>query len=232
MQRARQAACANNVRQLGDALQLFVANNHAYPLVGNKNYNNGDYPDHYENWEFALDHELGGEPNTHDAAFLSKGIWKCPAAKRPAKWPKNTGYESYGYNAYGVWNFSRDRNAGTIANYDSFGIGREFGNFHLGASPPVQQSEVVSPSSMIALGDGFCGNNTFVEGGISLFERMKELPMAFDTKEPFARHQGRANAAFCDGHVEAPTLSSLFIDTNDVALSRWNRDHQPHRENL
>jgi hypothetical protein len=29
---------------------------------------------------------------------------------------------------------------------------------------------------------------------------------------------------------KSPTLSFLFADTSDAALSRWNRDHQPHRE--
>jgi prepilin-type processing-associated H-X9-DG protein len=43
---------------------------------------------------------------------------------------------------------------------------------------------------------------------------------------------GKANVVFCDGHVESPTLPFLFTDTSDAALSRWNRDHQPHRERL
>jgi antitoxin ParD1/3/4 len=37
---------------------------------------------------------------------------------------------------------------------------------------------------------------------------------------------------FCDGHVESPTLPFLFTDTSAAALSRWNRDHQSHRERL
>jgi hypothetical protein len=32
--------------------------------------------------------------------------------------------------------------------------------------------------------------------------------------------------------VESPTLPFLFTDTSDAALSRWNRDHHPHRERL
>jgi prepilin-type processing-associated H-X9-DG protein len=48
----------------------------------------------------------------------------------------------------------------------------------------------------------------------------------------YARHQGKANVVFCDGHVESPTLQFLFEDTSDEALSRWNRDHLPHREKL
>jgi prepilin-type N-terminal cleavage/methylation domain-containing protein/prepilin-type processing-associated H-X9-DG protein len=43
---------------------------------------------------------------------------------------------------------------------------------------------------------------------------------------------GKANVVFCDGHVESPTLPFLFTDTSDATLSRWNRDHQPHRERL
>ena len=43
---------------------------------------------------------------------------------------------------------------------------------------------------------------------------------------------GKLNVVFCDGHVESPTLPFLFTDTSDAALSRWNRDHQPHRERL
>jgi prepilin-type processing-associated H-X9-DG protein len=52
------------------------------------------------------------------------------------------------------------------------------------------------------------------------------------TRRAYARHQGEANVVFCDGHVESPPLQSLFADTNDAALVRWNRDHLPHREKL
>jgi len=37
---------------------------------------------------------------------------------------------------------------------------------------------------------------------------------------------------FCASPVESPTLAFLFAATSDAALSRWNRDHQPHREQL
>ncbi|MGZ5543163.1 MAG: H-X9-DG-CTERM domain-containing protein, partial [Limisphaerales bacterium] len=46
------------------------------------------------------------------------------------------------------------------------------------------------------------------------------------------RHLGKLNVLFCDGHTESPTLNALFVDTNDTALIRWNRDHQPHRDQL
>jgi prepilin-type processing-associated H-X9-DG protein len=58
------------------------------------------------------------------------------------------------------------------------------------------------------------------------------FPDPESTKRSFARHQGKANVVFCDGHVESPTLQFLFEDTSDDALVRWNRDHLPHREKL
>jgi prepilin-type processing-associated H-X9-DG protein len=101
------------------------------------------------------------------------------------------------------------------------------------SAPPVPESEIVVPSEMMALGDGFCGYDKTIYGGEGLFMRSQDVPYLDPlTKEPFSRHQGKANVVFCDGHVESPTLEFLFEDTSNGALSRWNRDHQPPREKL
>jgi prepilin-type processing-associated H-X9-DG protein len=75
---------------------------------------------------------------------------------------------------------------------------------------------------MMAVGDS-------VSGGIDF---MREDLKYLEQHGASARHQGRLNVVFCDGHVESPTLQFLFADTSDAALSAWNRDHQPHRERL
>ncbi|HEY4984877.1 MAG TPA: prepilin-type N-terminal cleavage/methylation domain-containing protein [Verrucomicrobiae bacterium] len=228
---ARRISCINNVRQLGQAIQEFVGDNHVYPLDTNPDFNKGSYPNHYDFWDIALEHELGKESSSHEVSFGSKGIWKCSSAKRPVAWPPTSGYTSYGYNTYGILG-KAGVGTNTLVHWDSLGIGRQFGNSLL-SSPPVSESEVVSPSEMMALGDGFFGNNSFVEGGSSVLLRVYEKPpYLWDTKEPFLRHRGKANVVFCDGHVESPTLKFLFEDTSDAALVRWNRDHLPHREKL
>jgi prepilin-type processing-associated H-X9-DG protein len=99
--------------------------------------------------------------------------------------------------------------------------------------PPVPESEVVNPSEMIALGDGFVGHDNLLLGGELRLWRTYDVPPSLKPNaKDISRHQGIANLAFCDGHVESPTLKFLFADTSDDALSRWNRDHQPHRERL
>jgi len=99
--------------------------------------------------------------------------------------------------------------------------------------PPVNESSVIAPSEMMAVGDGFVGNRSHIWDGQWLLYRTSVTNEFYgSTKRSYARHQSKANVVFCDGHVESPTLQFLFEDTSDYALSRWNRDHLPHRENL
>jgi prepilin-type processing-associated H-X9-DG protein len=85
----------------------------------------------------------------------------------------------------------------------------------------LKESEVKSPADMMAIGDSF--------GGGVEFGRWKYLVL---NGRATARHQGRVNVLFCDGHVESPTLTFVFEDTSDEALVCWNRDNLPHRDRL
>ena len=81
---------------------------------------------------------------------------------------------------------------------------------------------MANPSDTMAVGDSIVGGFDFIRQEMNFPEQ----------RGASARHQGKLNVVFCDGHVDSPTLITLFEDTNDAALSRWNRDHQPHRERL
>jgi prepilin-type processing-associated H-X9-DG protein/prepilin-type N-terminal cleavage/methylation domain-containing protein len=218
---AQRIQCANNVRQLGIALQAFVTENNFYPLFID--------PPHGA-WVAALQHsELSTSTNrVSSGQYLSQGVWKCPAANKPLNWPQHEGYVSYGYNTYGM-------SARTDTN--SFGLGGhyvwDFPQNTRFTAPPVRELEVVAPSEMMAIGDGFEGGNNIIRDGVFVLWRTHGVQdYQGSTKRSHSRHQGKANVVFCDGHVESPTLQFLFEDTSDEALSRWNRDHQPHREKL
>jgi prepilin-type processing-associated H-X9-DG protein len=125
---------------------------------------------------------------------------------------------------------------------ESFGLGGQYGRGSIGSDgkvfvgSPINESGIVSPSEMMAISDGFVGNKFFIQDGSSGFRRIgTSAPITNyvnDAARAYARHQGKANVVFCDGHVESPTLQFLFEDTSDAALVRWNRDHLPHREKL
>jgi prepilin-type processing-associated H-X9-DG protein len=202
-----------------------VNDNHAYPLSANPNYNTGSFPNHFQSWEQALEHTLGSKHNSDPTRYLSKGLWKCPTAIEPPDWQLIWGntnsnlrilYVSYGYNI-GMSATPPDTNL-----------------FGLASLLPLSESEVINPSDMMAVGDGIVGSGNFLFGGQGCISRSPPpLPtIRPNSTDVTSRHESKANVVFCDGHVESPTLQFLFADTSDAALSRWNRDHQPHREKL
>ena len=200
--------CVGNLNRLGVGLQNFLASNHGYPLSRGKGHANSDYSG---SWIYQL--ELGGLGVSQPAKnFFETGIWLCPTAR----WRKKLGFTPvyYGYNDFGIIVEGPRNNAfGLLGHYDD---SSETFN-------PITESEVIVPSEMMAIGDSF-------NASISL-ER-EDLAGLESYGNTFMRHQGKANVVFCDGHVESLMLQFLFEDTSDTALSRWNRDHLPHREKL
>ena len=224
MQRARQIHCVNNVRQLGCFLQTYTADNAGYPFANL--------------WSGELSDLIGRKKPTANDQRIWLSVWDCPSA--PSHFiSKDNFYDSYGYNAYGI----TTNNA-----VNSFGLGTHDGPHRVGLDGKpksrlaVKEYEIVSPSEMMAIGDGFIGDlstGIYINDGSRYLWRsdsigdVTSIQQAVDGKKrAFARHQGKANVVFCDGHVESPTLKFLFEDTRDEALRRWNRDHLPHREKL
>lgn len=201
--RAQRTQCIFNLHQLGLALQNFVADNHAYPVM-----TGGTNSDNPGPWIIQL--ERGGlgvsKPLTNRVA---EGVWRCPSD------PWGGSQISYGYNAFGVVRVGNQRT-------NALGLAGHFTPTFATATPTAE-SEVGSPSDMMAIGDTFFGLVFFMRRDLEYLDRI-----GFAS----SRHQGRANVLFCDGHVETPTLEFLFVDTTDAALVRWNRDHLPHRDRL
>ncbi len=186
------------------------------------------YPDHGRFWKASLFPELS---NRQGAFPNEPKIFDCPAASRPKEFHETMGYEDYGYNAWGL--------AGLI-HKPLLGIGgKGLGSIIDGGlmvssfPPPVAESEVLNPSEMLAIGDGFQGWRGVIKDGLSVIGRGPDAQEFMgSTARSQRRHRGRANVLFCDGHVDAPKLDFLLHDETDRALRIWNRDNQPHRERL
>ena len=163
----------------------------------------------YENW-FRQVEIQGLGINNPPTNFWETGVWRCPTAQWQPNTPAIGAGFSYGYNSFGILPIGDRQKA--------LGLG---GHFNPDGSPdtPIAESEVVNPSGMMAIGES--------EGFIFLRSEGYDF-----SKYLLVPHGNRINAVFCDGHVESPTLQYLFEDTSDEALSRWNRDHLPHREKL
>lgn len=226
-ERARQIQCVSNLRQLGEGLQIYLGENHKYPLFVDTSFPTNASPLILDTWVTTLGTQLGYNYRT-DSNFWNRGIWLCPGVK--SKGVLGSGFESYGYNAFGI---------GT--NSDSLGLGGTYGFSHtvqVGSQgwpivkPAVNESAVATPSAMMAVGDGIHGTGTQLFSGQGMLWRHGSYTGFSDSTPPNARHRGSANVVFCDGHIESPKLKLLFEDSNDEALRLWNRDHLPHRNRL
>ena len=202
--RAQRVLCIGNLHQQGLSLHNFLANGHGYPvIIGTAA--EGIWIGQLEREGFGIAH-----PETN---FFQKGFWLCPSARWNAKVDFTP--SGYGYNRYGILY------PGNATN-DGFGLQGHF-DTNAPAWTPITESEVIMPSEMMAIGDSFDASAEFKRRNLANLETFGNT---------LARHQGKANVVFCDGHVESPTLKFLFEDTSDEALRRWNRDHLPHREKL
>ena len=217
--RAQSVHCLNNVRQLGLALGTFVADHHEYPLFINPGGRKGQNDAHRVTWSAAI------FPSVDTDSFFEKGVWDCPTASKPDGWQEFEVYADYGYNAYGM---------GTFAPGDDLGLGSAASTSGKDAvRQPIKEGQVTTPSDTYALGDSFTGWSTVIQDGTGVLWRNKSAEERLgNTARAKRRHGGSANIAFADGHTEAVPLQTLFADESDAALSRWNRDHQPHRDRL
>jgi prepilin-type processing-associated H-X9-DG protein len=210
---AQRIQCVGNLHQIGIGLQVMVANNHAYPTVITTEAERYADSPKYETWMLRIEREgLGvARPETN---FFEKGVWRCPSAKWNAWTLVHVDPQAfYGYNRYGVvFPGNATNEFGLQGRYDS----------QTQTWTAITEAEVAVPSDMIAIGD--CYN-----GAIS-FNRAKLSEMAKDGNI-LTRHQGKINILFCDSHVESINFPAVFGES-DAALTRWNRDHQSHRERL
>ncbi len=241
--RTQRIQCINNLHQLGLALQEFRTDQHYYPsyldvsVAGNTASTESRY------WKDALENEMKNSLSNENNHY-NKGVWHCPSSYRPSKYFKNWVYDDYAYNTHGL---------GSRASGDtSLGLSEPHyysPNEPRRPTPRVKESEVFNPSEMFAIGDALFGGPSIIEDGLAFgrgtdqmvlkqgetlatFPGASKYDFSESTRRSHARHQDKANVVFCDGHAESPTLKFLFTDTSDEALSRWNRDHQPHRERL
>src|ERR1035437_5655363 len=234
--RGLQTQCANNLRQLGMAQEQFLSEHHGYPFVEENSSPPNGFPK--EGWAEALGPYVGGyRLNTNRKPWQSAGLFHCPAANPPScpTFPEGIIYIDYGYN----W-------GGTSRLFDtngSLGLSPWMGSSTnqrvplpvsaFEANQPVRESQIASPTDMMAIGDGFVGNSRIIaDATASLWRSSGAEDLAGSTRRANARHRGKAEVVFCDGHVEGPRLQSLFGDNSGSALRRWNRDNQPHRERV
>jgi prepilin-type processing-associated H-X9-DG protein/prepilin-type N-terminal cleavage/methylation domain-containing protein len=217
---ARSTACKNHLRQMGQALQMYV-NDHQ-----------GRYSRSWEYWWAQL--------RPYYVLEWTNAAYHCPGYKglvtvawEPWNLPKAFPMGSYAYNVWGIRTF-------VVSVHDPFrGVdlrfpNEDFGLAGLNGRSSTLESQVQAPSEMIALGESRFlnesvnhqpGGRTMLESGWLSWTTNSGVPKSFAFG---LRHGKNYNVAFCDGHVAAMSPWLLFNPTNTARM--WNYDHQPHPE--
>jgi prepilin-type processing-associated H-X9-DG protein len=232
--KARDIQCRSNLRQHGLAVLGFLSDYNVCPVIYDPVVYDGNYFGTERRWLGALQRAFG--VGTWDAGFTGnldvRSVWSCPAGQRqqlPPDYPMNVGRPGwwYSYNAVGLGQGPESPRL-PLLGLAGLGVTNGYPSF-----PALKESLVASPNMMICTGDDVGGSNGVFKDATGWdLGRYATTDWYGSTQRVKTRHAGKANIAFCDWHVEALTLQSLFSDTNDQALSLWNYDHQPHRELL
>jgi len=204
-------ACRNNLHQIGLALEMYLGDNHRYPI----SWGAGAGPD----WEVQFQTPQGPGQVIRSSwgllPYLSQDgrVFYCPVQEEcpihlwvgPQQDDRLWGYA---INAYG-----------TAAQFPGLRLGLE------GWLPleVVREGAVRCPADMIACGDAFTGAMYLCPDGTNRWNWINYGSV------PSSRHRGGGNLLFCDGHVESGKPAQ-WIEATDRARRRWNKDHEPHPE--
>lgn len=217
--------CRNSLRQIGLAFLGYAQENQSYPLYGR-------LPTAFEPYGAKWYSDI--MPDLPEV-WKSK-IYRCPTYRgitydsRPDQDGLNM-YVSVGSYAYNGGSTSGTR-------HYLYGLSRKYheGWWDIpGEMLPVNESEVVSPSDMIALGDSISRTHDpdplrVLMNGTDFLSRSMNIYYNVGESGASERHKRMSNIAFADGHVEAMTFGQLFFDRDENALRRWHTDHEPHWE--
>ena len=234
---ARMIKCKSNLRQIGFALQLYVQDHGAYPLIGTV---------------FGRDKPQGAKWYDDISVYTSQrwtnDLYTCPSYKgqtADGRIEDNVIYISIGSFGYNVG--SSDEN-GT----PQYGIAGKFVGVMQITQTAIKENEVKVPSDMIMVGDAFSTlsqRRGVLLVGLEMLSR--KLPTQFDTgadrgrgnggssgsgddsaggKQAHRRHRGKLNTIFGDAHAESMDDAKLLLDRSPHLLKRWHSDNDPHIE--
>jgi prepilin-type processing-associated H-X9-DG protein len=214
--KAYSSTCQNHLRQIGLALEMYVAENrqqHPYAVSRASLWFDDLLPHYPLNW--------------------SNRAYHCPGYKGAlSRFGGSLPHDPLGSYAY---------NASGVGSYDSLATSYLRGRADFGLSgsrrnpSSISQSRIVLPAEMLAAGEARHRGEREVSNDSCVFVMYcgntwgRQIPENYYGNPPLPQRHGKNyNQLFCDGHVASMNPWLLFNPTNTASM--WNYDHQPHPE--
>jgi len=186
-EKAHQAACRNNLRELGVAFQLYHADfEDQFPGPGSA-YEYGPQPEDWIWWQYGR--EVARSTIGKYVGLFNPGLFTCPADRRAkslqvqAYLPNEPYRYSYALTSYDLTNGVNPGMATIIAQDRQ--------------SCPFKVSAIKNPAIKMML----------VEEDDQTIDDPRWVPVGRGANLVSARHRGKGDITFADGHVEAVTPS-------------------------
>ena len=195
-ERARQAVCMNNLKQLGLAFMMYAQDNDNYlPVV--------QYPSSatliiYWCSPYVLKPYVGDKTPETYPTNTGPGIWRCPTLWGLYRKVCTRGF-TYGMNK--LFSSSDGTTYPTTSDLDH-------PKFH-------KLAEIKKPDHVALVGDGCWSSNVFDWGIYGKQYGSSDFPI------PERQHSGKANICFVDGHVESLGYDILKLKSNEPG-NIWN----------
>jgi prepilin-type N-terminal cleavage/methylation domain-containing protein len=249
--------CKSNLRQWGVALAMYVNDSQRYPPYQMKD--DASATAHY--WHQRLQpYTATSAPDwesgvvSSQASKIRDSIYLCPSYIRLGGIILGANSWGYGYNQSGYNTIDGKLGLGEVIFENAGGEPEaEEGATFPGVARVVRESEVIAPADMIAIGDAMLYSASDFDPPYTLIYSDGQFGVSPATLLPLLsltlswwqasnddwsavnamkqRHLGIWNVVFCEGHVEGLQAPALWYPRGNVS-QRWNRDHQPHLENL
>jgi len=212
---AQSAFCKNLMRQMGQALEMYVHEN-----AGKYSYFLGPVGPSYGD-------AVGQDGRARGLVYWSSKLYPY----YPMNWT-NAGYHCPGYK--GITTGPIDKGAADrfgSYTYNLWGVQVHDPGLrkHFGLGPclfwpgdnPVSEAQLAVPSEMLSVGESRWQKLSHQLGGSDAMKCGLQDTVA-------TRHGKKYNQLFCDVHVEAMDPSVLFDPKKTARI--WNYDHEPHPE--
>jgi len=225
---ARSAACKANLHQMGIALNMYTNEHRYYP---------GDHLHREPGEEGYSSSPVMWMPRLLTYVARQANVFWCPDAPEDTRWdghrplrallptslPGEQATFAYGYNSWGVLNFSPFGLGGHITSSVPFTL-------KLSAEGEVSANQVRMPADMIAITDS--GDNEKSSPGQwdELVLPTNDPDVVTNQQWPGDRHHKGSNVLFCDTHVE-PILQTELVKPVKRMRQRWSNDNRDHCRN-